>query len=95
METEVNRRGLPKVLSLVDIKIVYLLIFPVRRSRYKQQHNTEPALWSDFIWRSLGLTTESSSAFQQQKSEGAESYRQLAGRSMPAKDITCSIVFTE
>jgi hypothetical protein len=60
METEVNRRGLPKVLSLVDSKIVDLLIFPARRSRYKQQHNTEPALRSDFIWRSLGLMTESS-----------------------------------
>jgi hypothetical protein len=43
METEVKRSWLPKVLSLVDSKIVDLLIFPVRRSRYKQQHNTEPA----------------------------------------------------
>jgi len=49
METEVNSRGLPKVLSLVDSKIVDLLIFPVIRSRYKHQHNTEPALRSDFI----------------------------------------------
>ena len=57
-ETEVNRGGLPKVLSLVDSRIVAVLIIPVKHRRYKQQHNMENAAWSDFIWRSLGLMTE-------------------------------------